>query len=187
MVCGKSFKRLQSHLAQNLVCKSYYMLCANALATEAPNIPNKAKMSSTKGANHCTYLNLRSSLCKSSVVVREVGDPLHNAKDLNAVEDNDFVMFDDNTLSDVDAGNQDISNKTEKEESPNVSVLDRCLELFKLQANPLGLLCFSPEEKVQIELLDLLRKLHCPLKAFTVILKWAAKSNASGYVFRKGF
>jgi hypothetical protein len=62
-----------------------------------------------------------------------------------------------------------------------------CLEMFKLQANQLGLLRFSPEEKVQIQLLDLIRKLHGHLKAFTVILKWAAKSNASGYVFCKGF
>ena len=45
----------------------------------------------------------------------------------------------------------------------------------------------SPEKKVQIELLDLLRKLRIPLKAFTVILKWAAKSNASGCVFHEGF
>ncbi len=81
-----------------------------------------------------------------------MGDHLHNAKDLNAVEDDDSVMmFDDNTLSDGDAGNQDISNKTEEEEGPDISVLDLCLELFKLQANPLGRLHFSPEEKVQIE------------------------------------
>ncbi len=116
-----------------------------------------------------------------------MGDPLHNAKDLNAVENDDIVMFDDIALSNGHAGNQDISNKTEEEEGPDVSVLDLCLELFKLQANPLGLLRFSPEEKVQIELLDLPRKLHCPLKAFTVILKLAAKSHVSGYVFPEGF
>ena len=182
-VCGKSFKRLQSHLAHNLACKSYYMLRVNAVATEAATIPNDGKMNTTKVSQ-----GARSSLRESSAIVREVVDPLHNAKDLNAVEDDNFVMFDDNTLSDDDAGNQDASNKTEEEEGPDESVLDLCLELFKLRrANPLGLLRFSPEEKVQIELLDLLRKLHCPLKAFTVILKWAAKSNASGYVFREGF
>ena len=182
-VCGKSFKRLQSHLAHNLACKSYYMLRVNAVATEAATIPNDGKMNTTKVSQ-----GARSSLRESSAIVREVVDPLHNAKDLNAVEDDNFVMFDDNTLSDDDAGNQDASNKTEEEEGPDESVLDLCLELFKLRrANPLGLLRFSPEEKVQIELLDLLRKLHCPLKAFTVILKWAAKSNASGHVFREGF
>ncbi len=103
------------------------MLRVNALATEAPSIPNEGKMSTTEvlqGANHCTFPNLRSSLCKSSVIVREVGYPLHNAKDLDAVKDDAFVMFDDKTLSDCDAGNQDISNKTEEEEGSDVSVLD---------------------------------------------------------------
>ncbi|KAI2491467.1 hypothetical protein MHU86_23104 [Fragilaria crotonensis] len=77
-------------------------------------------------------------------------------------------MFDDN--DDGDAGNQDAFEKTEEEdeEGPDLGVLDLCLELFKLRANPLGLARFSQEEKVLIELLDLLRKLHCPLKAFTV-------------------
>ena len=129
------------------------------------------------------------SLCKSSATVRgEAGDPLHHAKDLNAVVDDNFVMFEDNALSDDgNAGNQDAFKETEDEEGPDLGVLDLCLELFKLQANPLGLARFSQEEKVQIELLDLLRKLHCPLKAFTIILKWAAKSNGSGHVFREGF
>ena len=87
-VCGKSFKRLQSHLAHNLACKFYCMLCVNAVGTEAPNIPNKDKMNTTKvsqGANHRTFPNLRSSLCKSSAIVREAGDLLHHAKDLNVV------------------------------------------------------------------------------------------------------
>jgi hypothetical protein len=87
-VCGKSFKRLQSHLAHNLACKSYYMLRVNAVATEAATIPNDGKMNTTKVSQ-----GARSSLRKSSAIVREVVDPLHNAKDLNAVEDDDFVML----------------------------------------------------------------------------------------------
>ena len=122
------------------------MLRVNAVATEAATIPNDGKMNTTKVSQ-----GARSSLRESSAIVREVVDPLHNAKDLNAVEDDNFVMFDDNTLSDDDAGNQDASNKTEEEEGPDESVLDLCLELFKLRrANPPGLLRFSPEEKVQI-------------------------------------
>ena len=61
------------------------------------------------------------------------------------------------------------------------------MKLFKLRANPLGLARFSREERVQIELLQLLRDLNCPLKAFTLVLKWAAKSNGSGHTFREGF
>ncbi len=97
--------------------------------------------------------------------------------DLNEVDNEDFVMFD----------NQDVSEETEEDKGPDVSVLDLCLKLFKLRANLLGLARFSLEEKVQIELLDLLRRLNCPLKAFTLIMKWAAKLNGSGHMFRDGF
>ena len=100
-----------------------------------------------------------------------------------AVEDDNLVMFHDSILSDGDTGNKDSSQENEEEEGPDVSVLDFCLELFKLRANPLGLLRFSLEEKV----LDLVRKLHCPLKVFTDIMMWAAKLKASGHVFREGY
>ena len=190
-VCGKSFKRLQSHLAQNLACKSYYVSHVNAAArTVAPTIPNDSDVNTThtlQGTNRCSFPNWRSSLCESGAIARDVVDPPQHVMDLNAVEDDNFVMFDDNALlSNGDENNQDVSDESEEEEGPDVSVLDLCLELFKLRANPLGLARFSPEERVQIELLDLLRKLCCPLKAFSVILKWAAKSNASGHVFREG-
>ncbi len=63
-VCGKHFKRLESHLSQNLAFKSYYMSCGvNAAATVAPNIPNDSSHVNTshvlQGAS-CSYLNLRS-------------------------------------------------------------------------------------------------------------------------------
>ena len=191
-VCGKSFKNLQSHLAHSLACQSFYMSRVNAAAIVAPTIPNDSVVNTTnalQGANCRTFPNSRTSYSKSGATVRgEAGDPLHNVKDMNAtVEEDNFVMFHDSILSDGDTGNKDSSQENEEEEGPDVSVLDLCLELFNLRANPLGLLRFSPEEKVQIELLDLLRKLHCPLKAFTDTLKWAAKSNASGRVFHEGY
>jgi hypothetical protein len=34
--------------------------------------------------------------------------------------------------------------------------------------------------------LQLLRDLKAPLKAFSVVLNWAAKSNASGHIFKEG-
>ena len=63
-VCGKHFKRLESHLSQNLACKSYYMSrCVNAAATVAPNIPNDSNHVNTshvlQGASR-SCLNLRS-------------------------------------------------------------------------------------------------------------------------------
>ena len=53
--------------------------------------------------------------------------------------DDNFVMFED--IDDGDAGNQDAFEETEEEdeEGPDLGVLDLCLELFKLPANPLGL------------------------------------------------
>ena len=99
-VCGKSFKRLQSHLAHILACKSFYMSRVNAAAIVAPTIPNDSVVNTTnplQGANRCTFPNSRTSLCESSATVRgEAEDPLHNVKDMNAaVEDGNFVMFHD--------------------------------------------------------------------------------------------
>lgn len=182
--CGKSFKRLESHLAQNLGCKSYYMLSSGkaSAATVAPAIPKDGRVNTS----NVSSLNLRSTSSRSRPVrerdatVREVEDPLRVEDVTNEVEDVDFVMFDD------DADDDTLSEDAEGEEGPDISVLDSCLKLFKLRANPLCLSRFSLEEKVQIELLDLLRKLNCPLKAFSLVLKWAAKSNGSGYMFREG-
>ena len=191
LVCGKNFKRLQSHLSQNLSCQSYYLSRVNAAAA-APSVASNADDVNTTnvlhpGVNHrTTSPNLRSSSSQScsvrksrSAIEREVDDSLRDDH-LNEVdEDEDFgMLFDDD---------KDVPEETDEGEGPDVSVLDLCLKLFKMRANPLGLARFSLEEQVQIELLDLLRKLNCPLKAFTLILKWAAKSNGSGHIFRDGF
>ena len=115
--------------------------------------------------------------------VGEANNELHVAN-VNEVEA-DFV-FDDNVVSEGDADNQDIS-ETESEEGPDLSVLKLYLQLFKLQMNRLGVAHFSREEQVQIELLQLLMDLNCPLKALTLVLKWDIESNGSGCTFREGF
>jgi hypothetical protein len=64
------------------------MSCVNAAATVAPTIRNNADVNTTnvlQGANHCTFPDLLTSLCESSAIVREAGDPLHNVKELNVV------------------------------------------------------------------------------------------------------
>ena len=97
-VCGKSFKRLESHLSQNLACKSYYLSRVNAAA--ARNIPNDADVNTTnvlQGRNRCTRPNLRSSAARShsvresGAIVRESDDPLCD-DDLNEVDNKDFLM-----------------------------------------------------------------------------------------------
>jgi hypothetical protein len=86
-VCGKNFKRLESHLSQNLACKSYYMSrCVNAAATVAPNIPNDSNHVNTshvlQGASQ-SCLNLRSpSMYESHWILQlcnESSTRLHNA------------------------------------------------------------------------------------------------------------
>ena len=89
-----------------------------------------------------------------------------------ADDDNDVVLpFDDH---DPDADDDSASGSKEEEDRPDRSVLDLYETLFLLRSNPLGLQRFSREEKVQIELLELLRELKAPLKAFSRILHWAA-------------
>ena len=68
---------------------------------------------------------------------------------------------------------------------PDGSVLELYEELSRLQANPLGLETYSRKEKVNIELLDILKDMNALLNEFSQILTcWAAKSNESGYIFK---
>ena len=54
----------------------------------------------------------------------------------------------------------------------------------ELQSNLLGLDRFSDEEKVHIELLNVLKELRAPMKAFLHILNCAAKAHDKGYLFK---
>jgi hypothetical protein len=192
-VCKKSFKILLHHLNQNLAYKAHYIASEKA-ATTIPTIVSKDGHVNagnlSQGATPRTLRpNLTSYLSRGSLPVFEIGGTVEEADDELRVEDvneveADFV-FDDDAVPEGDADDQDIS-KTQSEEGPDLSVLDLYLKLFKLRANPLGLARFAREERVQIELLQLLRDLNCPLKACT-LLKWAAKSNGSGHTFREGF
>lgn len=50
----------------------------------------------------------------------------------------------------------------------------------------LSLSLFSVEEKVQVDLLQTLKRLRAPMIAYDEIMKWAARSCLQGYVFRDG-
>ncbi len=99
--------------------------------------------------------------------------------DKNEVED-DFMVDDDNNVvlpfddHYPDAVDNFASGSKEEEDQSDRTILDLYEKLFLLRSNPLGLERFSREEKVQIELLELLRELKAPLKAFSRILHWAA-------------
>jgi hypothetical protein len=48
----------------------------------------------------------------------------------------------------------------------------------------LSLSLFSAEEKVQVDLLQTLKRLHAPLIAYNEVMKWALRSCLQGHVFR---
>ena len=64
------------------------------------------------------------------------------------------------------------------------------MNCFLLRSNPLGLERFSREEKVQIELLELLRELKAPLKAFSLLgtppkkYKWSPNHQNAAVLMR---
>ena len=181
-VCGKSFKRLGAHLVRSLACGSYYM-------------PRRADTGSnlSERADHGTRPNLRSASYNTLFRARRVtvrGEAEDNPPviNVNGVDDEDFVVIDeDDVFPNGNVDEEDVpTDASEGEEGPDAGVLDLYLKLFQLRDNPLGLALFSREEEVLIELLQLLKDLHCPLKAFEIILTWAAKSNGSGHTFREG-
>ncbi|KAI2511944.1 hypothetical protein MHU86_2460 [Fragilaria crotonensis] len=112
----------------------------------------------------------------------------HSLEESNSIEDADSI--DDGAIPSFDDGASDIlhdcSEIRDDEVQPDESVLRLYEELSLLRSNPLGLDRFTREEKVQIELLQLLTDLKAPLKSFSLILNWAAKSNESGHFFKVG-
>lgn len=197
--CKGRFQRLFAHLNQNGVCFAHYNLAHHSnesAATKSPihiddnngNIKKLAVGAFRKGqgssSRHRRFPVRGESPCVTNFGLP--GEKLHCDQALNLNIEDDFVANDADHVFDSDEGNPPRSGQVGGEDGPDHSVLDLYLKLFKLQANPLCLELFSLEEKVQIQLLQLLRDLNCPLKAFTLILNWAAKSNASGHVFRDG-
>jgi len=115
--------------------------------------------------------------------------------DIPLPDDDDDVQFDDEDdvqLDDVDKQattdkNGTVSTDEEDFQQPDESVLKLYEELVLLRANPFGLERFSRDEKIHVELLQLLKDIKAPLKAFSLILNWAAKSNEAGHLFKVGF
>jgi hypothetical protein len=188
-VCGKRFERLRAHLARSLACGSYYM----PRRADTDECHGNVDSNVPEDADHGTRPNLRSSSystlfrARRATVRGEAEDnpPIIN---VNGVDEEDFVVInEDDAFPNGDLDEEDVpTDASEGEERPDAGVLDLYLKLFQLRDNPLGLARFSREEEVLIELLQLLKDLDCPLKAFESILKWAAKSNGSGHTFREG-
>ncbi len=83
-------------------------------------------------------------------------------EDADSNNDEAIPSFDDGASDIFDDGSEISDDEVQADES----VLRLYEELSLLRSNPLGLVRFSREEKVQIELLQLLPDLKAPLKSF---------------------
>ena len=191
--CGEAFVRLSSHLNWKAGCSAFYdslpKVLPNNVVVDDMHIPADAayfdKEGDTAGAGHSR---------KSSRRASRVDPPIDDYNDEGYDEDfgmmsdgDDFGMMSDGDVSAVRSSNEESEDEGEDEgedeEIPDGIIMDLYKEMQELRSNPLGLDRFSVEEKVHIELLHLLKELNAPLKAFSVILNWAAKANRQGHIF----
>lgn len=140
-VCKKSFKRLLHQLNPSLARKSQYMLASDKAAATVPSIVSSIGHVNTgnllQGATSCKFCpKLSSSLSDELLpalegggIVGKADDHELHVKDFNKVDD--YIMFDNDSIPEGNADNQDIS-ETESEEGPDLSVLDLYLKLFNL-------------------------------------------------------
>ena len=66
----------------------------------------------------------------------------------------------------------------------DTSILDAFKSHCQSFDGGLSLSLFSAEEKVQVDLLRTLKRLHAPLIAYDEVMKWALRSCLQGHVFR---
>ena len=195
--CTKLFKRLSTHIAQNAGCAAHYNCghtsTAHKESARTPTLLNDRNFLREAASSTCLNYRSSSSRCGLQPVRKSVIVGDNNKLNVNEVnndfvvdgDDDNFIAFADND-PDIPIDQDVLENEEDTECQADHSVFDSYKKLLKLRSNPLGLERFSREEKVQIELLQLLRDLKAPLKAFSVVLNWAAKSNASGHVFKEG-
>ena len=66
----------------------------------------------------------------------------------------------------------------------DTSILDTYVARSESLNDGLSLSLFSIEEKVQVDLLQTLKKLRAPMVAYDEIMRWAIRSSLQGHVFR---
>jgi hypothetical protein len=161
--CVGWLKRLLTHLAQNAVYASHDAVHNKSAATIL-SIPNNDHLNTShvlEGAT-CSCLNVNlSSSCAFMLLGKESGtifgeadnNELH-VKDVHEFKDN-FVV-DDDAFPNVYDDDQDVSESDNEDYQADHSVLDMYGKRFNLRSNPLDLERFSREEKLRIDLLQLL-------------------------------
>ncbi|KAI2497588.1 hypothetical protein MHU86_16894 [Fragilaria crotonensis] len=204
--CHKPFKRIQVHLNHNLVCNSIYASRKSTIDLSAGIGGTLINRSAAKAAQN--HASLSSHILTGQVStghqeghsrqrfsapfefssVQDAGRAA-SVEALDGDDDPDEHELDDD--DDVNPFGEEESLTTPPDlvengtTDPDEGVLELYEELLRLQSNPLSSLAkFSCEEKVHIELLQLLKDLKAPLSAFKYILNWAAKANENGHQFQ---
>jgi Plavaka transposase len=179
--CNKPFKRLSTHISQNEVCGAHYKTIPVQVGHNVTNVER----------SDYSYFNNESATSVAVAQGRrrkyacnptgEEGRVVGDAPSLDN-DDVDFQVFDDDTLP----CSKEIDSDGSDEYAADGIILELYEEMQHLRSNPLGLDRFSCEEKVHIELLNVLKELKAPMKAFSCVLNWAAKANDQGHVFQVG-
>ena len=200
--CQKPFKRIQVHLNYNPACNSIYasrkslidpyaVVGGTLIDSAAKAAQYHASVSSlilTGRVNNTAGQESRSrrrspasfEFGAASVEVA-VDEPDHHHEEV----DDANVFGEDESVPPIPLPAPPADPVVNVTTDPDESVLELYEELLRLQSNPLTSLAkFSCEEKVHIELLQLLKELKAPLSAFQYILNWAAKANENGHVFQ---
>ena len=205
--CHKPFKRIQVHLNHNLVCNSIYASRKSTIDPSAGIGGTLINRSAAKAAQNHASLSSSHILTGQVTTGHQEGHSRQRFSapfEFSSVQDagraaSVEALDGDDDPDEHELDDDDDVNPFGEEESlttppdlvengatdPDEGVLELYEELLRLQSNPLSSLAkFSCEEKVHIELLQLLKDLKAPLSAFKHILNWAAKANENGHQFQ---
>ena len=176
---------LSRHLARSRVCAEEYEAEFNPRCKQVlfPSMP------------------LRSTVGGSSTVNDLLAFPSQNVPEdipnQDIADDDDFPVAHDDAYDGLVAS--ETSCALADEESPPLlsaddtatqndvadgSILDSFVAHSESIDDGLSLSLFSVEEKVQIDLLQTLRRLRAPLITYEEIMRWASRSCSQGYSFR---
>ena len=180
--CNKPYKRLSTHISQNEeVCGSHYKTIPDEVGHDVAIVQG----------SDCAYFNNEAATAVAAQ--RQTSYCLHTPRgeERHVVTDNvvDVLMHDDN-IDDFQVFdnplpcNQELDIDINYGVAPDGVIFELYKEMQELQSNPLDLNRFSCKEKVHIVLLQIMKEVEAPLKAFSCILNWAAKANDHGHVLK---
>jgi hypothetical protein len=201
--CQKPFKRMRPHLNHNPACNSVYVSRKTSLID--PNAGIGGAVINKAPAEAAQYHALLSSLTLTGERTDQESRSRHRfpalfdfiAQDAGAVSVE--VVVDELDQHEVDDANVYGEDKSVTPRplpaatdpvvnvltEPDKDVLELYEELLRLESNPFSSLAkFSCEEKVYIELLQVLKDLKAPFSAFQYVLNRAAKANGNGHAFQ---